>query len=337
MSFKVQLSPSHHEFTVNAGETILDAAQRQDIGLPYGCQSGLCGSCHANIMDGGVAYPDEQPAALGKIPEGSCLTCMAVPTSDLVLSVHEGTASHIKPRILPVKVEKIEQLNHDVIRILLKAPENSPLEFAAGQYLDFLLQNGKRRAFSIANAPHDSAFIELHIRHVPGGSFTDFVFNEMKESAIMRIEAPLGTFIVNEESERPMIFIGGGTGYAPIKGQLEHLFHQDTGRNMALYVGVRSKRDLYMDDQPVQWAAAYANFSYTPVLSEPDADWDGRTGWVHEAVLADHADDLAVHDFYLAGPPIMVQAATEALRAAGVPDEQMYYDSFEYALDSKKK
>ena len=203
----------------------------------------------------------------------------------------------------------------------------------AGQYLDFLLADGKHRAFSIANAPHDDEFIELHIRHVDGGLFTDWVFSQMKEKALLRIEAPLGTFTLDEASERPMIFVAGGTGFAPIKGQIEHAFQAGLERPAELYWGVRSKRDLYLADLPARWAGERENFSFVPVLSEPDEDWTGRVGWVHEAVLADH-DDLPEHDIYMAGPPPMIEAARAAFRKAGVPDEQMYYDSFEYAGDA---
>ena len=203
----------------------------------------------------------------------------------------------------------------------------------AGQYLDFLLEDGRRRAFSIANAPHDDDFIELHIRHVDGGVFTDWAFTQMKEKTILRIEAPLGTFTLDEESDRPMLFIAGGTGFAPIKSQIEHAFHAGIDRPMELYWGVRSQKDLYLPDLPRQWEKEHENFRFVPVLSEPDEGWEGRTGWVHEAVVEDHGDDLAGYDIYMAGPPPMIAAARDAFREKGVKEEQMHYDSFEYAAD----
>ncbi|MGB5639343.1 MAG: FAD-binding oxidoreductase, partial [Sedimenticolaceae bacterium] len=263
--------------------------------------------------------------------------CQAFAASDLTLEVREAeSTADLEIRMLPCRVHAVDHLSHDVVRLLLKLPDGQRLQFRAGQYLDFLLADGRRRAFSVANAPHDDEFIELHIRHVDGGEFTDWVFSQMKERTILRIQAPLGTFTLDEASDRPMIFMGGGTGFAPLKGQIEHAFEVGVDRRMVFYWGVRSVRDLYLPDLPAQWARDHANFSFVPVLSEPDPDWVGRSGWVHEAVVAD-IPDLSGHDLYMAGPPPMVNAAREAFRAAGMPDQQMHYDSFDYAEDTRAK
>ena len=333
MSFTVTLSPSGNTFEVEEGETILDAAIRQDIGLPYGCRNGFCGACIATLLSGEIKYPDGEPDKLLDASDDACLPCQAVPASDVELKVKEiQAAKEIEPRVMPVKVAKIDHLADDVVRLYLKLPDEQRLQFLAGQYLDFILEDGRRRAFSIANAPHDEDFIELHIRHVDGGVFTDWAFTQMKEKTILRIEAPLGSFTLDEDSGRPMLFIAGGTGFAPIKSQIEHAFHAGLSRPMELYWGVRAQPDLYLPDLPRQWEQAHDNFRFVPVLSEPDAGWEGRRGWVHEAVLEDH-DNLADYDIYMAGPPVMVKAARDAFLARGVPEEQMHYDSFEYAAD----
>ncbi len=333
MSFTVTLSPSGNTFEVEEGETILDAAIRQDIGLPYGCRNGFCGACIATLLSGEIKYPDGEPDKLLDASDDACLPCQAVPASDVELKVKEiQAAKEIEPRVMPVKVAKIDHLADDVVRLYLKLPDEQRLQFLAGQYLDFILEDGRRRAFSIANAPHDEDFIELHIRHVDGGVFTDWAFTQMKEKTILRIEAPLGSFTLDEDSDRPMLFIAGGTGFAPIKSQIEHAFHAGLSRPMELYWGVRAQPDLYLPDLPHQWEQAHDNFRFVPVLSEPDAGWEGRRGWVHEAVLEDH-DNLADYDIYMAGPPVMVKAARDAFLARGVPEEQMHYDSFEYAAD----
>ena len=337
MSFKVTLSPSGDSFPVNPGEAILDAAIRQGIAMPYGCRGGRCGACLADLVSGEVSYPYGQPEALDEGVSGKCVPCMCKPETDVTLGVRvAGSASEIEVRTLPCRVHQIDHLAHDVVRLWLKLPDNQRLQFQAGQYLDFILADGRHRAFSIANAPHDDELIELHIRHVDGGEFTDWVFGQMKDKAILRIEAPHGSFVLDEESERPMIFMGGGTGFAPLKGQIEHAFHKGIERPMVLYWGVRSRRDLYLPELPRQWAELHPNFRFVPVLSEPDADWDGRSGFVHEAVIAD-IDNLAAHDIYMAGPPVMVRAGRDAFRERGVPDEQMHYDAFEYASDSRDK
>ncbi len=336
MSFKIQVEPSGHQFTVDPGETVLEAALRQGIGLPYGCRSGNCGACIAQLSAGTVTYPSGNTAALEGQEADRCLPCQAVPESDLQLQVREvETAKEIEIRTLPCRVARIEHLAHDVVRLFLKLPENQRLQFLAGQYLDFLLADGRRRAFSIANAPHDDELIELHVRRVPGGDFTDYVFDRMKEKAILRIQAPLGTFFLHEDSDRPLILMGGGTGFAPLKGIIEHAFHIGEQRPMHLYWGVRAQRDLYLQELPQRWAAEHPNFRFTAVLSEPDADWEGRRGWVHEAVLADHPD-LADYDLYMSGPPIMIDAAADAFAAAGLSRDHMYSDAFEYAKDSKQ-
>ncbi len=334
MSFKVKIAATGHQFEVLEDETILDAAIRQDIGLPFGCRNGFCGACLATLVEGEVDYPDGEPDKLIDAPEDACLPCQAVPRTDVVLDVEEiFTPDEIKPRIMPVKVVKIDHLADDVVRLWLKPPEEQRLQFMAGQYLDFILDDGRRRAFSIANPPHEDELIELHIRHVDGGVFTDWAFTQMKEETILRIEAPLGTFTLDENSNRPMLFIAGGTGFAPIKSQIEHAFHAGIERPMRLYWGVRSQKDLYLPDLPKQWEKAHDNFRFVPVLSEPDESWQGRAGWVHEAVLEDLGDDLPNYDIYMAGPPPMVSAAREALLARGVPESQLHYDSFEYAAD----
>jgi CDP-4-dehydro-6-deoxyglucose reductase len=337
MRFTVRTEPGGHSFEVEAGQSLLEAALHQGVGLPYGCRNGQCGSCAAELREGEVSYPDGPPVALVGHPAGTCLTCQAVPLSDLVIEVAEvQTAGEVEVKTLPCRVVGKEQLSHDVIRLYLKLPDNQRLQFFAGQYLDFILRDGRKRAFSIANAPHDDDLVELHVRHVPGGEFTDYVFASMEEKSILRIQAPLGTFILREESDRPIIFMGGGTGFAPIKGMIEHAFYLGVERPMHLYWGVRSRRDLYLPDLPVQWSQEHANMTYTPVLSEPDADWDGRAGFVHEVVVADHPD-MSGFDVYMSGPPVMVNAGRDAFEARGLTMDHMFSDAFEYAADSKRK
>ena len=337
MSFNVRTEPDGHTFKVEAGENLLAAALHQGIGLPYGCRNGQCGSCVAELLLGEIVYPGSVPEVLAGHSENSCLTCQAVPQSDLVIRVKEvTTAAQVQVRTLPCRVVGKEQLNHDVVRLYLKLPEGQRLQFFAGQYLDFILKDGRKRAFSIANAPHDDEQVELHLRHVPGGEFTDYVFDSMKEKTILRIQAPLGTFILREDSNRPMVFMGGGTGFAPIKGIIEHAFYLGIERPMHLYWGVRARRDLYLPELPEQWARTHSNLTYTPVLSEPDANWTGRTGFVHEAVVADFPD-MSGFDVYMSGPPVMVDAGRAAFQARGLTMDHMFSDAFEYAADSKRK
>jgi CDP-4-dehydro-6-deoxyglucose reductase len=315
------------------GETLLSAALRQGIGLPYGCRDGKCGSCSARLLEGQVDYPRGRPEALENQPGDTCLTCQATPLSDLVIEVREVVATaQIEIRTLPCRVVVKERLNHDVMRLYLKLPEQQRLQFQAGQYLDFILRDGRRRAFSIANAPHDDELIELHVRRVPGGEFTDYVFEQLTEKSILRIQGPLGTFVLREDSPRPIIMMGGGTGFAPLKGMIEHAIHIGSERPINLYWGARSRRDLYLPELVEQWSRTIPSFIYVPVLSEPDPDWTGRSGLVHEAVVTDHPD-LSGFDVYMSGPPAMVEAGRVAFEARGLTREQMFSDAFEYAKD----
>jgi CDP-4-dehydro-6-deoxyglucose reductase len=342
MLYHITIQPSGHEFQVAANESVLDAALREKGSvLPYGCRNGTCGSCMGTILSGEVAYPDGRPPGLSESEQagGKVLLCQARPRSDLVIEAREvKTGGDIAVRMLPCRVEQRELLAPDVMRLFLKLPNNERLQFLAGQYVDILLADGRRRGFSLANPPHADELLELHVRHVPGGVFTDYVFDKMKDKALLRFQGPLGTFFLREDSSRPIILMGGGTGFAPLKGILEHAFHIGVQRPIHLFWGVRGRRDLYMQDLIQGWLAAHPNLRYTPVLSEPAADdhWDGATGTVVEAVERAYAD-LSGFDIYMSGPPPMCDAARERFLKLGVPIEQMFSDAFEFAADTRGK
>jgi CDP-4-dehydro-6-deoxyglucose reductase len=337
MSFQVSIEHSGHRFPVSAGQTVLEAALEHGIGLPYGCRNGACGSCIARLVSGSMHYPDGEPAALeGHSGDNPVVLCKACPDSDLVIAVREvRTEPDISIKMLPARAEHLERLSHDVMQVMLKLPDNERLQFLAGQYIEFILKDGRRRAFSIANPPHRDAVLELHIRHVPGGSFTGHVFDEMKDRALVRIEGPLGSFYLREESTRPIIMMAGGTGFAPLKGMLEHAFYIGLDRPIHLFWGARTRHDLYMDDLPREWSREHPQFRYTPVLSHPHEDatsWEGETGTVNEAVLRAYPQ-LDGFDIYMSGPPAMIDAATPQFAAHGAQLEHMYSDAFEFAQD----
>ncbi len=340
MDHTVQVQPSGHQFTVREEEPVLDAALRQGVALPYGCRNGKCGSCRGKVVVGEIAYRDGQPTGItdAEVTSGLALFCQARPKSSLGIEIREvERARDIPVRTLPCRVAHIDQLAHDVIRLYLKLPDTERLQFLAGQYVDVLLKDGQRRAFSLANAPHDDRYLELHVRHIEGGTFTDFVFSRMQEKALLRIEGPLGSFVLRENSERPMIFVAGGTGFAPIKGIVQHALAEGVTRPIHLYWGVRAKRDLYMDELPREWAEEYPHVSYSPVLSEPAKEdaWAGRTGLVHEAVSADFPD-LHSYEVYTSGPPAMIEAARKAFLAQGLSPENLFSDAFEFAYETGK-
>lgn len=337
MTHQVQIQGTTHAFEINDDESVIDAATRAGLMLPHSCRSGTCGTCMGAVVEGQIHYPNGLPAAIDAEQDasGQALFCQAHAREDLVIAVSEvGDAGDIRPQRLPARVAAIEECAADVRRVFLKLPGDKRLAFRAGQYIDFLLRGGQRRSFSLANAPHDDETLELHIRHLPGGVFSGYVFGDMQEGALLRFEGPIGNFYLREDSDRPMILMGGGTGFGPIKGIVEHALHQGVTRPMHIYWGARAEPDLYLDSLPRQWAATHETMDYTPVLSEPasDTQWTGATGFVHEQVVRDHPD-LSGFDIYMSGPPPMINAAKSAFASAGLPSDRLYYDSFEAAPD----
>lgn len=341
MSAKVTLQPSGHQFTVQDGDTILDGALRAGINLPYSCRGGACGACKGRVLQGEVDHNGLPEAALplAERSEGRALFCTAKPLSDLVIEAREiNGARDVEVKLLPARVQKLERLADDVMALSLKLPANERLQFLAGQYIDILMKDGKRRSFSLANAPHDDEFLQLHVRYMKGGEFTEHVFSTMKEREILRFQGPLGSFFLREDSDKPLIFLASGTGFAPIKGIYEHMLHSGIDRPVVFYWGARSRKDIYLFDLALSWQQQNPAFCFIPVLSEPlESDhWQGRTGLVHEAVVADF-DDLSGYEVYACGNPLMVEAAHQALiTQRRLPDSAFYSDAFYTSKDATK-
>ena len=338
MTAQVTIQPSGNTFKVPEGETILQAALAEGFHLPYGCRNGACGSCKGKVVGGTVDYGHYQLSALSddERAAGFALFCCARPLGDVVIESREiGAVKDIVVKKLPCRVGKLEKLTDDVIVLSLKLPANERLQFLPGQYVEFILKDGSRRSFSMGNAPHDDEFVQLHVRHVPGGHFTDHVFNTMKERDILRFEGPLGSFFLRDESDKPVVFVASGTGFAPIKSILEAAFRKGIERPMTLYWGGRRPKDLYMAALAEQWAKDHPNFRYVPVISDakPEDGWTGRTGFVHRAVMED-LPDLSGHQVYACGVPIMVDSArNDFTHHCGLPIEEFYADSFTTAAD----
>lgn len=340
MNHGVDVLPGQKHFECEPDETILNAALRANVILPYGCKDGACGSCKAELLDGKVDYGSYQVRALSEDERvrGKVLTCCAKPLTSITLKVRELSGlGDIPVKKMPCRVQGIEKPTHDVAVLKLQLPANEVLQFLAGQYVEFILRDGSRRSYSLANAPYQEGGIELHIRHMPGGLFTDHVFGAMKEREILRFEGPMGTFFLRDDSTKPVVLLASGTGFAPIKSLLEQAFFKNNPRKFVLYWGARTKADLYMADLPKQWAREHSNFSFVPVLSEPSArcEWTGRTGFVHKAVMQDHPD-LSCFQVYACGAPIMVESALKDFTAqCGLPEDEFYADSFTSMADKQ--
>ena len=331
---QVYLAGRDARFAVDDGETVLAAGLRQRFMLPFGCQSGGCGSCRVRLAQGEVEHLLPPPAlSAAEIEAGYILMCLARPKTDLVIELHQPPQlESLRPRQLPCRAVERSLLAPDVIRFVVKLPKGETFQYLPGQYIDFLLEDGRRRSFSIANAPNGET-LEMHLRIAPGGRFAHWVQNEMPERAILRFEGPLGAFYLREDSSRPILMMAGGTGFAPLKAILESLFANRLERPVHLFWGARSRNDLYLHSLVEEWTTRHPLFRYTPVLSEPDADWQGARGFVHEALLREYPR-LDGHEAYLSGPPVMVRAGKDAFIAAGLDADHLHYDSFDYAFET---
>jgi CDP-4-dehydro-6-deoxyglucose reductase len=331
MSHQITLQPSGHVFTAEPQESLLDAALRQGFPLPYGCRNGACGSCKGKVLSGTVDHGNAQEAALSAADRalGMALFCQARATGNLVLECREvGAVKDIPVRTLPCRVQVLEKLAPDVMRLKLRLPASERLQFLAGQYVDILLKDGTRRSLSMANAPHDDALLEFHLRNY-GGPFSTHVFTTMKEKDILRFEGPLGSFFLREESAKPAILLAGGTGFAPIKAIVENAIHHRIKRPIMLYRGARHAQDLYLDELPRAWERDHG-IRYVPVLSELTGNdtWAGRRGLVHAAVLDDFPD-LSGYEVYACGAPAMIDSARRSFCAERhLPEDAFFSDAF---------
>jgi len=342
MAFTVTVNPSGRKFDVEDNEFVLEAALRQGVELPYGCKNGACGSCKAKVVEGGLEHGEHTEKALSPddAAAGFALMCRALPKSPLVIEARlvSGTAD-IPVRKMPCRVSSIERVAPDVAVLKLQLPANERLQYLAGQYVELLLRDGTRRSYSMAGAPHAADQLELHVRHMPGGKFTDALFGAtqpaVRERDILRFEGPMGTFFLREDSDKPIVFLASGTGFAPIKAIVEHCIEKGVRRPMTLYWGGRRPQDLYMHALCGQWQSVLP-LRYVPVISDalPEDGWSGRTGFVHRAVMEDFPD-LSGHQVYACGAPIVIESARRDFTAqCGLPEDEFFADAFTSAADT---
>ncbi len=347
MSCQITVRATGHQFSADPTETILTAALRQGVGLPYGCKNGACGSCKGTVLEGEIEQGPHAAHALSAEEKaaGKALFCCAHARTDLVIEARELSGmGDIPVRKMPARIVKIERLSEDVAIVSVQLPAAERLQYRAGQYLDFILRDNTRRSYSIATPPHADGTLQFHIRHMPGGRFTDALFGLAKEGQpvfkerdILRCEGPLGTFFLRDDRQRPIVLLASGTGFAPIKAIAEHLFHQGINRDtpVLFYWGGRRPRDLYQHALVQQWVATEPNFRYVPVVSNalPEDGWTGRTGFVHQAVMAD-LPDLSAYQVYACGAPVMVEnAQKDFVGRCRLPEDQFFADSFTSQAD----
>ncbi|CAM5463594.1 CDP-6-deoxy-delta-3,4-glucoseen reductase [Eoetvoesiella caeni] len=336
MAFNITFTPSGHQVTVASEQSILAAAIENGLGLPYSCKTGICRTCRGKIKSGEVDLGDAHPDYLSETEraQGYALLCQAKALSNCTIEIAERDLGGIRPKVIPCRVVSFERPSHDVAVLRLKLPMNEKMRFLPGQYIEFLLKDGKRRSYSIANSPDVQGLneIELHIRHLPGGLFTDHVFTQMKARDMMRFEGPFGSSCLREDSGKPIVMVASGTGFAPVKSMVEYALKKKicNERPITLYWGCRTRADFYMIDVPIRWAAENSNVSFVPVLSDPTPEcaWSGRTGLVHHAAMADFPN-LSDSEVYACGAPIMVDSAKQDfIQKCMLPADAFFADSF---------
>lgn len=335
MTYQVTLKPSGHTFTVPDGKRILEAGLEAGLFMPHNCKGGLCSTCKGTVLEGQVDFGNVLPKYLpdSEKAKGHALLCQARPLSDLVIELNELQGLEgIRRREVPCRVINIERPAPDVAVLLLRLPMNENLQFLAGQHVEIMLKGGQRRAYSIASMPSPEGVVglELHVRHVPGGLFTDYVFTNLEKRELLRFDGPQGTFFLRERSDKPIIFLASGTGFAPIKSMILYAQSKKIERPMTLYWGGRTRADLYQFELAQKWAAEMPHFNFVPVLSDatPACNWSGRTGFVHHVVMQDH-HDLSGHEVYACGAPVMVEPAKrDFVKECGLPPGGFFADSF---------
>jgi CDP-4-dehydro-6-deoxyglucose reductase len=336
--YKVLVEPHGRHITVAADRPILEAALTAGLNLPHSCKSGHCSSCRVRLRTGEIEYPNGVPLGLTaqEAQAGNILLCQARARSDLVVEARLiASVTDVEIKTLPCRIAQLTPLAPDVMQVFLRLPAVETLRFHPGQYLDILLDGGRRRSFSIASPPHDSDLLELHLRRVPGGGFTDGLFGASPVGSLLRIEGPIGQFVYQEHPS-PLLMIAGGTGFAPLKSMLRHMLEGGIDRPIHLYWGARFAHDVYEEKLVLEWVRRYPQLQFIAVLSEAthaEAPHH-RLGWVHEAVLADHPS-LEPFDVYAAGPPALIEAIRAGFPPRGVREDRLYFDSFDYASDPK--
>lgn len=343
--FTVRIEPHGRTIRVHADQPVLEAALAAGLNLPHSCKSGHCSSCRARLRAGETRYPGERPLGLTPAEEaaGNILLCQARPLTDLVIEARLiATVADVEIKTLPCRIARLTPLAPDVMQVWLRLPAVETLRFQPGQYLDVLLDGGRRRSFSIASPPHDSDLLELHVRRVAGGGFTDRLFgadNALDVGALLRIEGPVGQFTYRSGSG-PLLMIAGGTGFAPLKSMLRHVLESaHDERDIHLYWGARRQQDIYEEQLVLDWARRYPRLHFTAVLSEhaeANTQQHRRLGWVHEAVLAGHPD-LSAFEVYTAGPPAMIEAIRTTFPRHGLDSKRLFFDSFDYAPDTTSR
>lgn len=330
MAAHVKIRPSGHEFFVEGADTLLEAALRAGLALNYGCSNGNCGQCKARVVEGQVmkVRPHDYVLSEAEKSSGYALMCSNTAVTDVVIEAGEAQlASDIPLQHITAHVKSIDQAGDDMLILNLQTPRNNRLRFLAGQNAILQLGHALSAEFPVASCPCDDRNLQFHIRNLPGNPFSDYVATRLTNGEAVTVEGPKGSFVLHEDSTRPLIFIAFGAGFAPVKSLLEHAMALDVAESVHLYWVVSREVNLYLSNWPRAWADALDNFQYTPLVAGTDLETAaGRQESLVGGLLQRIADDypaLDGFDVYVAGPESLLDSARKWLLGRGLPGAQL--------------
>ena len=319
MTYNINIQPANIHYQASSDTTLLDAALANKLSLQHSCKKGTCGTCSATVLSGVIKNESGE-----LVNTGAVLTCQSYAQSDVVLkATYYPELADIPCVTLPCKIDQQSFLTDDILIITLRLPPTTPFRYLPGQYID-LIAGGIRRSYSIANTCIEGTRIELHVRLLPEGEFSQ-VLKHSTLHQLMRLEGPKGTFFIREATN-PIVFLAGGTGFAPVKAMVEGLLANKSARQIYIYWGMPRASSLYTDVGK-SWTNEYDQVHYVPVISSEDAEWAGRRGFVHQAVLDDFPN-LSDYHVYACGSPLMIDAAKNAFITKGLDSAHFYSDAF---------
>lgn len=327
MMMRQVLLTSGRNFEARENESLLDAAARAGVALPYSCKTGRCSTCKCKVISGKTnALHSETGLTEQEKAEGWILSCVRAAEANLMLEV-DDLGGVVLPSIktLPCRISHLKQLAADVIQVNLRLPPTAEFSFIPGQYIDVIGLNGTRRSYSLARASFADKVLELHIRAVQGGAMSDYWFNRAKPDDLLRLNGPLGTFFLRHMAGIDLIFLATGTGIAPVKAMLEsmtNILPAQIPRSLTVLWGGRKPEDLYFDVTQIP-----VSHTYIPVLSRPMGGWKGAKGYVQD-VLLEKTSDLTNAAIYACGSESMIHSARTRFVEAGLPGKRFYSDAF---------
>jgi CDP-4-dehydro-6-deoxyglucose reductase len=322
--FKVAML-SGKAFDAQGGQSILEAAEEVGTCLPYSCRTGRCSSCKCRIVGPTTLKFDELGLTDAEKQSGWKLACARVPTGDVKLNINDlGDIDLPKSKVVPAKIDQLTYLTDDILKLCLRLPPKAQFRFIPGQYINLIGKNGLQRSYSLANSSNGQV-LEIHVRRVPNGIMSEYLFENAKIDDLLRISGPHGTFVLRPLAEIDLIFVATGTGIGPVKSmmeQIENMPAHELPRSIKILWGMRREEEIY-------WSPSNKldQVDFIPVLSKAGDSWDGERGYVQDVLFRSNV--ITPHTcIYSCGSEAMINATKSMALSTGVSEENFYSDSF---------